>query len=419
MNSGHPPLWPVLLAMWWKIFGFTIASSRFLLLIINVLVGYQLLKLLENNFPQKNFFLLVIIVFLEPTFLAQTTILNNDMILLLFTLLAYNIIEKSEKKSVFWYTLALTGILFANLRGMLLFSCILILDIIFYNLKLRSNINKLIIMPYVISAVIFLSFLMYQYVILGWVIKTPSPNWVDHRSVAPIFHMVKNIFSIIRNFLDYGRVVIMVLSALLIYKYFKLYKFKSDLNIAKLLVSVTVFSFGLSLFFIFFTNPIGHRYFMISYILLVILCLLLLEKLYVQSAIKKFNIIIIVAFISGHFYIYPSTISQGWDSSLAYFSYFENRDKLIVFIEDNKIDKSSIGTNLSLNSIEYSDLKVINKEMNNFSKLDLKHNNFVILSNIDNSTSDEDISIIKNEWILVKDFSKLGVYVSLYKNPNH
>jgi hypothetical protein len=158
---------------------------------------------------------------------------------------------------------------------------------------------------------------------------------------------------------------------------------------------------------------------MISYILLVILCLLLLEKLYVQSAIKKFNIIIIVAFISGHFYIYPSTISQGWDSSLAYFSYFENRDKLIVFIEDNKIDKSSIGTNLSLNSIEYSDLKVINKEMNNFSKLDLKHNNFVILSNIDNSTSDEDISIIKNEWILVKDFSKLGVYVSLYKNPNH
>jgi hypothetical protein len=57
--------------------------------------------------------------------------------------------------------------------------------------------------------------------------------------------------------------------------------------------------------------------------------------------------------------------------------------------------------------------------MNNFSKLDLKHNNFVILSNIDNSTSDEDISIIKNEWILVKDFSKLGVYVSLYKNPNH
>lgn len=414
LNSGHPPFWPILLALWWKLFGVSLIASRFLLLIINILVGFQIIKLFRNILPKQQHSLLLFIVFLEPTLLAQTTILNNDMLLLLFTLIALNCIAYSNNKNEILLTIALTGILFSNLRGMLLFLCLLTIHllVIFYKLKKV----KFSIFPYVISATLFILFLVYQYDKLGWVIKTPSPNWASHRSLADFLHILKNIASILRNFFDYGRIFIIGLTLGLLYKYFKNNKLKDNPSLFILVISILVFSIGMSLFFMFFTNPIGHRYYMISYILIVILLLyLIVDQIKVYNS-KKLYAFIIISFITGHFWIYPSTIAQGWDSSLAYLKYFKLRDNIELFIENNNLNKDEIGTNLPLNRIQYSDLN-FSKNMTNYSKVDLNLNTYVILSNIENETSDDDIRTLFENWILIKKYSNLGVYVSLYKNP--
>jgi len=417
LNTGHPPLWPLMLSVWWKIFGMTLVSSRFLLLIINILVGFQIITLIDKTIGLrfKYSLIIVLIVFLEPTLIAQTTILNNDMLMLLFTILAFNIIAFSNENKQLLLTIALIGLLFANLRGMLIFIGLIIIQRLFSFYELDISNKKNNIYPYVISSIIFVIFLTYQYSILGWIIK--SPTSIAHRSLVGFELIIKNIFSIVRNMMDYGRAVIMVLTVILAFRYLKKYKLSDHIIISKLIISFLVFSIGLSIFFMFFSNPIGHRYYLISYILVVILFLMLINVFYNFRYQKYFWSLILVSFISGHFWIYPSTISQGWDSSLIYLNYFEGRDNIVRYIEKNNINKADVGTNLGLNNIVYSDLKNIEVELVPYADLDLRKNKYVILSNIENSTDNEDIITLKNEWVLLQNFERFGVYVSLYKNP--
>ena len=47
----------------------------------------------------------------------------------------------------------------------------------------------------------------------------------------------------------------------------------------------------------------------------------------------------------------------------------------------------------------------------------VEFNKYIILSNIENHTSDEDIYEISTFWIPVKDYRQMGVFVTLYRNP--
>ena len=190
-----------------------------------------------------------------------------------------------------------------------------------------------------------------------------------------------------------------------------------NIIISKLIISFLVFTIGLSIFFMFFSNPIGHRYYLISYILVTVLCLMLIDVFYNPKFQKYFWSLLIVSFITGHFWIYPSTISQGWDSSLIYLNYFKERDNAIKYIKDNNINKADVGTNLGLNGIVYSDLIKVEDGTIPYADLDLKINKYVILSNIENSTSNEDIITLKKKWLLLHKFERFGVYVSVYKQP--
>lgn len=417
INSGHPPLWTLILSAWWKLFGLTLISSRFLLLIINILVAYQVVILFKNSINSSISLFFILLIFIEPTFLAQTTILNNDMLLLLFTVMGYNFISGPNKVNRVLYTVILIGILFSNLRGMLIFSCLFLVDILFLKFKLRSSENKFSIVPYGISLIVLGLFFIYQYSLLGWIIKTPSPNWNGQRNSADFFHILKNIASVIRNFFDYGRIVIILLIIVLLFRYF--IKGVSNKGISKLLISFFVFSFGLSVLFIFFTNPIGHRYYIFAYIISVLLFIELVNTVLDSKKIKIYVALVFLAFVTGHLWIYPSTISQGWDSSLAYLNYFPLREDVTDYIEKNKIDRQDIGTNLPLNSVKHSDLLLDEIQQKKFTSLNLNINKYVILSNIENATSDEDINTLFNDWIEVKSYNKMGIYVTLFKNPNN
>lgn len=411
LNSGHPPLWTILLSVWWKIFGKTLLASRFLMLIINVLVGIQLVYLLKNNFPYKNVFFYLSFILLEPTLIAQTTIMNNDMLLLLFTLIAFNIIAYSKQRQQILFTIVLTGILFSNLRGILIFFGIIIINIIYYRKGLTKT--KINIFAYFISFSLLMFFFVYQYNILGWIVKTPSPNWNEQRELATIPNVIKNSIAIVRNFLDYGRIVLIIVTIMLLYKYFKEHM---DDRIKKVLIAIFVFSVGMSGFFIFFTNPIGHRYYMFSYILIVLLFLLLIDLTFVKFKKSYLFGIVLLGFVTGHLWIYPTTIAQGWDSSLAYLRYFKLRNSMESFIQIKGLDKKEIGTNLPLNKKKYTDL-ISDEQFEKYAIQNVEFNKYIILSNIENHTSDEDIYEISTFWIPVKDYRQMGVFVTLYRNP--
>lgn len=411
INSGHPPFWTLLLAFTWKIFGRTLLVSRLLLLILNIGVVYQL-QILINKYRLKNIpWYWYLILFLEPTYLAQTTILNNDVLMLLMCLLAFNNIKVNRVI----YSLAITGVLFCNLRGMLFFTAFFLFDVFSYDYQ-NKGIKKAykLIYPYLFPLICFALFLLYQYSVLGWVIK--SPTSIEHRSLVDIKHFLINIASAIRVFADYGRflfwIILFVCLGVVIKNKKEISKETKTLVLFWSCLLVTnVFVMLLS------SNPIGHRYFMLLYLIG-----LLVFVNVVFSILQKRRTIYIAYFssvfllVSGHFWIYPQTISQGWDSSLAYLNYFKVKKKMQNYILDHKIPLDSIGTK-TRNARSYYEYLREDDDILYVGDANSNMFPYYIHSNIENSTKDEEIFILQNQWTMIQEYKNKGVFVRLYKSP--
>lgn len=411
ISSGHPPLWELLLATTWKFTDRTIEYSRLLLLLFNIGVYWQLILFIKENKLKNVPIFVTILVLVEPTLLAQSTIINNDMMLVFFTFLGLNSIYKNQK---LLYSIALTGVLFSNLRGIGCFACLFLIDFLFTYYKLKKGKQSFSWFSYILPIVLFSVFLAYHQSLLGWVLKVPGNS---HRNLASFPQMTKTVGAIIKAFIDYGRVFLCLILAFLLFRLFKVKTGKSIADENKRLILIfSIFLIVFSVLFIAMTNPLGPRYFMINYLVATLLCLNLIYTLIQNIKWQKISTaILFIAFVTGHFWIWPTTISQGWDSSFAYLNYFPLRDKMENYIKENNFSKKEIGTNLNLNNPQYIDLTPPSEEL--YIDLNTSENNYILLSNIENETSDEDIRIIMNDWKLIKSFHQLGVFISLYQNP--
>ncbi|SMC32702.1 phospholipid carrier-dependent glycosyltransferase [Moheibacter sediminis] len=411
-NSGHPPLWESLLALSWKIGGRTIAISRFLLLVFNIAAFWQLIRFIVSNKNESVPYWALILVLIEPALLTQTTIINNDIMLLFFTLLGLNSIYKNQR---IIYTIALTGVLFSNLRGSSIFVSLLLIDFLYYYFKLKEDRQKFLWTSYLPPLIIFTLFLTYQQSVLGWFLKAPGHQ---HRQISGIFQMVKNTAAIGKGFLETGRIFLFLPLGFLILKLFKSEKWVRISNENKrLIITFSVFFCVFSGLFIVMTNPVGPRYYMICFLIATLFFLNLVFGFVKKHLWKKALLTIAaIGFLTGHLWIWPATISQAWDTTFAYLHYFPLKNKMQDYVLERELDKTEVGTNLNLNEPQYIDLKTA--PLTKYSKLDLSKNKYVILSNIENETSDEDINTLRNTWKLEKSFSQLGVFVNLYSRPD-
>lgn len=415
INSGHPPLWITGIALYWTVLGKAIWSARLLLLLVNFGVFYQIFLLAKNSFPKNASIYLVFIALLEPTLLGQTTMLNNDMLLLFFTLLGVNSLFNNKQ----WlYVVAIIGVLLTNLRGIYISLAFIIIHIWLCKSQLLVF-NRKMLKTYAIGFVVFLGFMFYQYAEVGWFIISKNEGFSEHRKLTGLARMFKNSAAFVKNLLDFGRLAVWIPLTVLVYQFLKLKKFKENIQASRIVVSLVVFSIVFFIGFVPFSNPMGPRYLLISFILANILFINLLFSSSLKEKAKKWMVsLVVIAFISGHFWIYPSTIAQGWDSSLAYLNYFPQREKMLQYLKENDISNASIGTNLSLNARWKSTLNNDFKKEEKFKYLDLNSDEYILFSNIENKTKDEDIITLRTTWIEVKTFSQLGVFLTLYKNPN-
>lgn len=413
ISAGHPPLWELLLAFTWSITERTLENSRLLLLLFNLGAFWQLIRFLRDNKISQVPAIALLIVMVEPTLLAQTTILNNDMMLLFFTLLGLNSIYRNEKV---FYSIALTGILFSNLRGVSIFASLLLIDFLFYWFKLKKTRQEFLWISYIFPVLMFGIFLIYHYQLLGWILKKPGHA---HREMAGVILIVKNIASIVKSVLETGRIFMFALLGMLLIRLFKKQKWhKISSENKRLIISFFVLFSVLSALFTMMTNPVNPRYYLITYLIATALCLNLIFELMKAVKWQKISTIyLFIAFLTGHFWIWPPTISQGWDTSFAYLNYFPLRDKMENYLVENNIPKTQTGTNLNLNNPQFIDLKEPSAEI--YPELDTSQQRFIILSNIENGTSDEDIHTLMQDWKLLQSYKQMGVFVNLYENPDY
>jgi hypothetical protein len=414
MNSGHPPLWITSLALTWKVLGKTLWASRLLLLLVNIGVFYQLFRLVKSLFAENVPLFLFFFICLEPTLLAQTTNLNNDILLMFFTLMACNALLRNKALLL---TLALAGVLLTNLRGVYIFIEIALCHFILNKNHYIKNSKKLLY-AYLIGGVLFSLFALYQYTEIGWAIITKQTNYAPHREVATGQHIIRNVFAHIKFYLDFGRIFIVVPLLFLLWKYRKsAVKFNTATHktFLMLLVFMIVLFFGIAPF----SNPSGPRYMMVAYIFAMILFVNLLYEKNTQTKIKKWLIpLACIALITGHFWIYPPKIAQAWDSSYAYLNYFPMEKKMRNYIDANNIPKNEVATYLSWNSEDFFNPSN-NSEKFALPNKDLSKNKYIIVSNVENFMEEETLDTITDSWTLKQKFSQLGVFISLYENTNY
>ena len=415
-NSGHPPLWIASIAVFWTVFGKSIWAARLLLLLVNLGAFYQLFLLCKKSFVPGVSMVFILLVALDPTLIAQTTILNNDMLLLFFILLGLNSLL-NEKWG--WYTIALTGLLLTNLRGIYCTVAFGIIHVLFVRYASLAF-EKKMLRAYAIALTVFLGFLWAQYSELGWVLISKNKNYAGHREAAGFARIAKNAAAYVKNILDFGRVFLWIPLGLMLLVIFRNKNKKLSLRSKRIFIALMVFTGVFFFGFVPFSNPMGPRYLMICFILGAILFVNLLFSSTLKKQFRKGLLAVIaLAFITGHFWIYPATISQGWDSSLAYLNYFSVEKEMLTYLSEENIPLDQVGTHLPLNSRNMA-TEVSDRKLNPpFAKPDLDANPYFLFSNIENKTKDDGVAILRSQWIEVATFSRLGVFLTLYKNPDH
>ncbi|MBK7223087.1 MAG: hypothetical protein IPH94_17750 [Saprospiraceae bacterium] len=161
------------------------------------------------------------------------------------------------------------------------------------------------------------------------------------------------------------------------------------------------------------TGLSGHRY-----LLPIILVLLMIAVRWIfLTQNVRFQFIIIsllgLSLLTGHCWIYPKGIAQGWDASLAHWPYFELRSQMNQYMDQNKIDISEVGCSFpNLAEQKYLDLSPSTVKHAN---KDLLHNSYFLYSNLYNDVSTEDFQMLENDFNVIHSLDDKGIYLILYQ----
>ena len=88
VRNAHPPLPSVLLAGWWKVFGFHILSTRLLMCVVTTFALLAVFKLARMFVGQTAAIAVLVLTAIYPVWFAQSTLAHADMFAAAFTLWA-------------------------------------------------------------------------------------------------------------------------------------------------------------------------------------------------------------------------------------------------------------------------------------------------------------------------------------------
>lgn len=414
LDAGHPPFFSLYLAVGWKIFGRSLWVSHLLMLPLLLAIVWNYFQLARRYVQAAYLPWAMLLLFLEPTFLAQSSMMSADILLLAGFLLSLNAITGGRRG---WLLLGLLLMASVNVRG--IYSCGLVFVIDVWLQWSRTRRIEWRTLPfYFIAGLLTALWLWLHHRQVGWWLSPPAETYGAHRELLGLRGMARNIGIISWRIADFGRIflwAILLLAIILGIKGDWTEKQTSGETLKQLLVVLL----GLSLLFIPFSNPIGPRYYLVAFLLGNILFLQFLQTFRSGKA-KLITFGMGVLFlVSGHFWVYPDTIAKPWDGSLAHFPYFRLRNQMIAYVSSTGLNSHQIATDFpNIQGDRFSDLT--DQPEWAFGTIEgkpLEASGYVMQSNIFNGFSDEELFALQNDWTLIHEVKSWQVYIRLYRNP--
>ena len=412
LDSGHIPAFGIYLAGVWKLFGRTLLVSHFAMLPFAIGIVWQVQRLIKYYFDGTNVGWAALLILLDPTLLAQITLVSPDIVLVFFFLVAWNSIIRNKRLVL---SLAILGLFLISMRGMMVAFVLLIVDL-YYNIPFKQDrkevFNNLLKRStiYLPALFLFIIYSIYHYSTKSWVGFHLSSPWADSFAAVGITGVIKNIGILAWRIIDFGRIGLWLIFGILYFKYHK-HIFK-DQHTRDLAFVFLCFLIILPLNMIWAEGLLAHRYLMPIYLCFAILVAKVLFSPYVIGRLRSILLILWIAFLTtGHLWVYPPKISQGWDSSLAYLPYNKLRHQAIQYLDNENINFDQVSSFFpNANTLDDIDL---NGDMRSFTKF-TPGAEYVFYSNV-NNVSDEVYTSLLEDYDLVKEYREWRVYVHIYK----
>ena len=420
IDSGHIPTLGIYIASIWKIFGRSLFVSHIAMLPFVLGIVWQSIKLVRKYIPEKWHFPALIILLLDPTLLAQCTLVSPDVLLVFFFLIALNNISGGKRIS---YSVGLAGLALSSTRGMMCVAGLFFAEFIIKLNNDRTLINVRSILNIVFSNLVrYLPALMIAGLFLGW--HYHKTGWIGYHREMPWYPLFETVGfkGVVRNTLilgwrliDFGRLFIWITALTCLWHYLR-QKPSLPGSTVSLAITFVAVVFALAHAVILHRNLSGHRYLLPVYITFTILVLQYLYNITGENFPRKFfTWLMIVGLLSGNFWIYPDRIAKGWDSTLAYIPYFPLRAKMMAYIENEGIELKETGSSFPNTGI--IDRMDLSGNMESIAEADLLTTKYIFYSNVFNNFTDEELVVLRDKWQKIKEFRFMQVKVILYKNP--
>ncbi len=414
IDSGHPPFIATIMALSWQLFGKSLWISHLMMLpfVYGLLLQlYNFVLNIVNHKRQSLFAFLLVLA--DPTLLAQLVTVNPEVLQLFFFFLSLNAVLNNNKTLK---VIGLVGLSLVSYRGMMLGFGVFLIDILlhwfYYKKSLKTFISKQNILIYILSSIPAIIYIIWRLVMRGWLIKNPLNLWGNYTEYNSesgfIWNFIRNIGVLIHRNIDFGRisVIIFILIAFILFRN----KISDKIKLLLLMAISSVIVIIITSLFI--NNPMGHRYFIASYLILSLTAFVMIKENVSNIKLKSgLYLFLMVSLISGNFLIYPDKISQGWDSSLAHLPYWDLREKAINYLDENKIKINNTASFFPNNtSIDAVDLNGDQRAFLDFSGQE----NYVLYSNVFN-IKDAEYEMLEDEFKIIKSFEKRGVRIEILK----
>jgi hypothetical protein len=420
IDSGHIPALGIYIAGAWKIFDRSLIVSHLAMLPFVLGIVWQISKLTRKYIPEKWYFAAMIILLLDPTLMAQCTLVSPDVLLVFFFLMALNNMPAGNR---IFYSLALAGLTLASMRGMMCVAGLFCADILIRiyqnrNLKNKTNIVSAIpgmVISYLPALLIAGLFFGWHYHKTGWIGYHKEMPWYPFFETVDFKTAVYNTLIMGWRLIDFGHLFIWITAFSCLWHFYRRMPSLPFSSVTLAIILITLF-LSIAHAFILHRNLSMHRYLLPVYISSTLLVLHYLYNVTGETFPRKFfTWLLVIGLMSGNFWVYPDRIAKGWDSTLAYIPYFPLRNKMLDYMKTNSISYGETGTCFpNTGVIDRIDLS---GNQASFAEKDLLNNKYIFYSNIFNDFSDDELCELRGKWQVIKEFRLIQVKVILYKRP--
>lgn len=405
-DTGGFPMYSIYMALMWKIFGKSLVVSHLALFPFVAGIALQYFRLAKRFLAPAMMPFAFLLLVCEPCLSTQTALMGYDLLMIFFFLSALNALL-SGRDLIF--AIVFTLLCMSSMRGIILGAGILLIDLSIY-----KKLNYSLLKKYIPAVLIFLCWSLFHYQKTGWFFFSPQRENTDEALVS-FSQAIRNLFFIGWKISDIGRITLwffFIVAGIIIYGK----KEGKDLHLLLKIICIPLLVCMLCM--IPLSNPVGHKYFIVVFLLLNIGVCYLLQ--FLES--KKTKIMLVVLFsaslIGGNFILYPERYGNAWDSSLKVLPYFSLKEEMDHYTATQKIDPAAIGTQYPLISDKrFSHLQDSTYAYTNVWRGPLHQYDYFLQSNVINTDIPKQIEEVKRSWILLKKLEKGQVYISLYKNP--